>query len=261
MIDAAGALARESRRFHAAFSGCPSDAGVPSCPGWKADDLLWHLAAVQWNWARLVLTGATTREQQRAVGQETPARPAERPALLAFAEEATLELLDALEKRPDDTPAWTWFPPDQSVGFIRRRQVHEALIHRVDAELTAGVPVSTLQPELAEDGIDEVFEVMWAAPSWCRFEAVGRPVQVRATDVERTWLLQPGRGHGLEPGSGDAVDEPTAIQAGDGTPAAALLGTAAELDRWLWGRGDTVQREGDAEALARIEDVVARGMR
>ena len=33
--------------------------------------------------------------------------------------------------------AWTW-STDQTVGFIVRRQAHEALIHRLDAELTAG---------------------------------------------------------------------------------------------------------------------------
>jgi hypothetical protein len=35
------------------------------------------------------------------------------------------------------TPAWTW-SEDHTVGFIRRRQAHEALIHRIDAEQAAG---------------------------------------------------------------------------------------------------------------------------
>ena len=34
-------------------------------------------------------------------------------------------------------PAWTW-SAEQTVGFTLRRQAHEALIHRLDAEQTAG---------------------------------------------------------------------------------------------------------------------------
>ena len=41
---------------------------------------------------------------------------------------------------------------DKTVGYIRRRQAHEALIHRLDAELTAGA-VTPLDPDLAADGV------------------------------------------------------------------------------------------------------------
>ena len=46
------------------------------------------------------------------------------------------------------------------MGFVRRRQAHEALIHRIDAELTAGrrTPVD---PLLGADGVDEALRVMY----------------------------------------------------------------------------------------------------
>ncbi len=47
-------LERESARFAAAIGSAPGAAVVPSCPDWNADDLLWHLAEVQWFWATIV---------------------------------------------------------------------------------------------------------------------------------------------------------------------------------------------------------------
>ncbi|WP_238993563.1 hypothetical protein [Nocardioides caldifontis] len=59
---------------------------------------------------------------------------------------------------------------DRTVGYIRRRQAHEALIHRLDAELTAGT-VTALDPTLASDGVDEALDVMFGGcPPWGSFE-------------------------------------------------------------------------------------------
>src|SRR5215469_6263772 len=126
-------LARESARFAEAITAAPPGATVPSCPGWNADDLLWHLGEVQWLW------GMVVRERVTGDRAETlkPPRPADRAGLAAFYDCASHGLADILAATPPDTPAWTW-SEDQTVGFIRRRQAHEALIHRVDAELTAG---------------------------------------------------------------------------------------------------------------------------
>ncbi|HEY7359904.1 MAG TPA: maleylpyruvate isomerase N-terminal domain-containing protein, partial [Streptosporangiaceae bacterium] len=126
-------LELESARFAEAISSAPPGAQVPSCPDWNADDLLWHLAEVQWLWGTVVRE-RMTGDQAEAL---KPARPTGRAGLAAFFERASRELADVLAATPPGTPAWTW-SEDHTVGFIRRRQAHEALIHRVDAELTAG---------------------------------------------------------------------------------------------------------------------------
>ncbi len=40
-------LARDSARFVSVLRTTPAGTRVPTCPGWDADDLLWHLAEVQ----------------------------------------------------------------------------------------------------------------------------------------------------------------------------------------------------------------------
>ena len=59
----------------------------------------------------------------------------------------------ARRRRPAEE-AWTW-SDDHTVGFILRRQAHEALVHRVDAEQAAGAS-RELDAELAADGVAEV---------------------------------------------------------------------------------------------------------
>src|SRR5205823_7007051 len=85
--------------------------------------------------------------------------PGDRAGLAAFFDRASRELADVLAATPPDTRAWTW-SEDQTVGFIRRRQAHEALIHRVDAELTAGRR-TPMDPGLSADGVDEALRVMY----------------------------------------------------------------------------------------------------
>src|SRR4051794_16209425 len=133
-LDYLGHLEHESARFEAALLTAPADAPVPSCPGWTASDLLWHLAEVQWFWGEIVRSGAKSPDEYAE-----PARPADRTALDAFYRVASGGLLAALAAVDADTPAWTW-SEDQTGGFIPRRQAHEAPGHRGGAQLTAGGP-------------------------------------------------------------------------------------------------------------------------
>lgn len=50
---------------------------------------------------------------------------------------------------------------DQTVGFTRRMQTYEATMHRVDAELTAGLPVGPIAPDVAASAVDHAIDVMW----------------------------------------------------------------------------------------------------
>jgi len=254
-------LELESARFAEAIGGAPPTAPVPSCPGWNADDLLWHLAEVQWFWGTIVrerITGAPADDL-------TPPRPAGRAGLAAFFDRVSRELADVLAATPPGTPAWTW-SEDHTVGFIRRRQAHEALIHRVDAELTAGRR-TPMDPGLSADGVDEALRVMYGGvPPWGTFTPGGAgALRLRASDTGSTWLVTAGRFTGTDPGDGKSYDEPD-IHAADsdpGDPAAAeVVGTAADLDCWLWHRPEytPVVPTGDPEVLARFESVIAPGI-
>ncbi len=125
-------------------------------------------------------------------------------------------------------------------GTTYRRQAHEALIHRVDAELTAGVPVTPLDPALADDGVAEVLGVMYGgAPEWGTFTRTGETFAVHLTD---TGSEPAGRARASSPARCPTAARSTRTRTtswlvDDGpAPVATITGTAADLDTWLWHR-------------------------
>ncbi|MCP4967824.1 MAG: hypothetical protein GY926_21640, partial [bacterium] len=54
MIDYHTAIGTESARFTSLVRNTDHAAPVPSCPGWSAADLTWHLLEVQYFWASIV---------------------------------------------------------------------------------------------------------------------------------------------------------------------------------------------------------------
>ncbi|HEX9065185.1 MAG TPA: maleylpyruvate isomerase N-terminal domain-containing protein [Streptosporangiaceae bacterium] len=266
-LDYLGHLARESALFGHAIDSAAQNAPVPTCPQWTADDLLWHLGEVQWFWGTIV------RERTDAAGAEAakPPRPDGRAALMDFYLSASTALGSALAAASPDDPAWTW-ADDKTVGFIIRRQAHEALIHRVDAELTAGQPRSLMDPGLAADGVDEVLRVMYGGdlPAWGSF-APGRTgsVAVVADDAATAWLAEFGQFTGTDPGDGKSYDQPGIKVTVADPDAAAVTGAAAlirgdgdDLDCWLWRRPVRValDRSGDPAALAALDALLAAGI-
>jgi uncharacterized protein (TIGR03083 family) len=252
-------LARESVRFRAVLAGAADDARVPSCPDWDAVDLHWHLAEVQWFWGEVVRRGIRETAEAEKLERE---RPADRAAVEAAYDEASRGLGDVLATNPPETEVWTW-APEQTVGFIRRRQAHEALIHRVDAELTTG-DRTPLDPALSSDGVDEVLRVMCADPGWGTFTpALEQTVRFVATDTGASWVVTLGRFSGTDPDDGsESVDEGDlrAAPTDDGAATAATVrGAAADLDCWLWNREPLGELEltGDAAVLAALERVKA----
>jgi uncharacterized protein (TIGR03083 family) len=269
-VDLLAALERESARFGEVLAGVPSGVPVPSCPEWTSDDLLWHLTEVQDFWTIIV------RERLADPSAAEPLRrrrPTDRAQLLAAFAEARRELSAVLASTPAETPVWTW-SPDRSAGFVRRRQAHEALIHRVDAELTAATG-SPLPVALASDGVDEALRVMWGTrPPGSTFTADRAPAaRVRTTDTGRSWLLTLG----LLRGAGEPGDEPweeVALEVADHDDgrdvAATLSGRSADLDLYLWNRptpgeagastAPAVERVGDPATLDRLDAMVRQGV-
>jgi uncharacterized protein (TIGR03083 family) len=260
-VDYLAHLASESARFAEVMHQVQPTAPVPSCPDWNADDLLWHLAEVQWFWATVVREKLTGSQ----VDQRTPERPSGRAALFAFFERASHDLGEILAATPPEAPAWTWSQA-QTVGFIRRRQAHEALIHRIDAELTADDRTS-MDPKLSADGVDEALRVMYGGtPEWGRFEPErARTLRLRTSDTGDSWLVTLGLFVGTDPADGTAYREPDINAAGSdpGTPAmAAISGYAGDLDCWLWHRPPVgpVELSGDQDVLGRFESTIAPGI-
>jgi uncharacterized protein (TIGR03083 family) len=252
-------LAAESARFLQVLGATPPDAPVPTCPDWTADDLLWHLGEVQWFWGTIVRDGLTGEQAE----QRKPGRPAGRNTLIEFYRRSSRDLGLALAAAAPDQAAWTW-SDDHTVGFIRRRQAHEALIHRIDAELTAGDRTS-MDPALSADGVDEALRVMFAAlPGWATFTPEpDRTLRVTVTDTADSWLVVLGTMTGSD--GGTSYHEPCIAVADTdpgGEAAAMVSGAAHDLDCWLWGRppAGQVSRTGDPGVLDDFGAIVADGI-
>jgi hypothetical protein len=68
---------------------------------------------------------------------------------------------------------------------------------------------------------------------------------------------------GTSPNTGNTYDQPTPLvaDASRAVPSFVARADAAELDLWLWGRGDVarIEVEGDRDAFTRLTEIVERG--
>jgi uncharacterized protein (TIGR03083 family) len=252
-------LRSESARFRAVLADCDPAARVPACPDWDAADLLWHLAEVQLFWGAIVRDRLDDPDPAEA---DKPDRPADYGELLVLFRDASAALVDALSRTPDDTKVWTWFPTDRTAGFVRRRQAHEALIHRVDAELTADAPVTGFDPALATDGVAEVVDWMYGGiPEWAEHHVDGPVGRLATTDTGARWLVRIGRLSGTSPDTGNTyTDEPTLTRVAEGDPSFSVAGAARDLDAWLWNRPTITEVVADGPDIDRFRAIVAGGV-
>ena len=237
------AVAEEGERFgvvvrevEAGLTTAPDlCAPVPWAPAWTIRDLVGHLGAVH-RWATAIVRAGTT---------DRPAPPPQPPddGLLDWYAAGLTDLLHALRDTPPDAPAWHMSPAaERTAASWVRRQAHELAVHRMDLEVAAGLPVTSVDPELAEDGADEVLRVV--LPRWAHTEplvSATSSVVVRSTDTGRGWTVRVTRGD-VEVHEGDA-----------GAADARLEAPADQLLRRLWGRPAEITATGDpaAESLLR----------
>jgi uncharacterized protein (TIGR03083 family) len=253
-------IERESGRFGNCLAAADPSAPVPTCPGWTADDLLWHLAEVQLFWTAIV---GNRLDDPDLAEEGKPPRPTDHDELVALFRSATPQLLNALSTTPPDTKIWTWVDSDPTAGFVIRWQANEALIHRVDAELAVGDPTG-LDADLATDGIDAALAYVYAdVPAWSTFtpDATGR---LETIDTGATWNLQLGKFSGTSPNTGKVYDNDIirVVEQPDGPPDVVVSGPAADLDQWLFGRrpADPLAITGDQAAFSRLAAIVAAGV-
>lgn len=243
----------ESRRFAEVLSATPPGAPCPTCPDWTASDLLWHLTAVQLFWAAVLFRNVTSDDGVAAVERSRPSRPDSIADMLALREAATARLLTELSRLDDAEPRWSWWPPDQTVGFTRRMQTYEATMHRVDAELAAGLPIGALAADVAAGAVDHAVDVMWAwQPDGSQYERAA-VVELIAIDTGQRWQVDVGA-TGARPRAVRNPDPQVVLTS------AAVRGTAADLALWAWNRGGSVEASGEPYALRALDAVVSRGM-
>jgi uncharacterized protein (TIGR03083 family) len=249
-MDPIAIIRTEARRLADVLAVTDPEARCPTCPDWSVTDLLWHVTMVHFFWAGVVERNARTESDIAAVEKAAPDRPNAMADLLALREQATTALLDQLGRLDDAEPRWTWWPADQTVGFTRRMQTHEVTFHRVDAELAAGVPISTIAPDVAADAVDHAVDVMWGwLPEGASYTAQA-VIEFVATDVDRRWLVEVGH----------ANDRPRAIRATAGQPIATVRGPVDDLALWAWTRGGAVEVSGDTASVTALNAVVNNGI-
>lgn len=168
------------------------DADVPSCPTWTVTDLVLHLGRGQRQVAELVRRGSETPVDIAEVAGTEPDR--DPTSLRAWLTQGAAELHQALAEAGEDRPTWT-FSADGTSMFWARRMAHEAVVHRMDAQLAAGGPlaVTCSTPALHADGISEGLELQTTARPPDQTVGTGQSLHVHATDEslgeDGEWLL------------------------------------------------------------------------
>ncbi len=237
-------LEADFRRLRDVGAGAHPGAEVPSCPGWTMADLLRHVGQVYLDKVECMRLGRSPDSwPPPGLDDEPPLELLDRSYAALTAE------FDA--RRPQDR-VFTWYEPDQSVAFWIRRMAQETVIHRVDAELAAGQPVSGIPGDLAADGIDELLVafVQYGTTNWPEeFAGILKPAGDRLAGV-----VTPGRSWLLRLTSRDVrVAGPAA-----GSPAAAVEGAPADVLLWLWGRGgEGAATMGDQDTIILLREVLA----
>lgn len=260
-MDHVAVIRDEAQRLATVLSSADPEAPVPTCPDWSASDLLWHLTEVHLFWGGILEEGATTDEQVKLIDEAKPERPDTVAGMLPLRAKATDKLSRQLERTHDDVPRWTWWPADQTVGFTRRMQVCEATMHRVDAELAAGVRRTPIRRDVAAALVDQCVDVMWGwMPEWAAYQPDG-VIELIAADTDQRWLVEVGHWTGTGPESGKEFNEPMAKRAAsDATPTATVAAPVIDLALWSWRRGGVVETGGDADLVAAFTTLVENGI-
>jgi uncharacterized protein (TIGR03083 family) len=231
------ALGREGARFITAVDAADKDAMVPSCPEWTVRELAHHMGRVQ-RWAATYVRDArpermTDDERERAWG----AMPADAD-LTGWLRAGLANIVEALEKAPDDLECFTFLAAPSARAFWARRQAHEIAIHRADAQGVTG-DVDDYPADFAVDGVDELLLAFYARRNRVASDEQ-RALGIRATDAGASWMVhfstEGARGErGIEGGTADCV----------------LSGPASAVYLYLWNRTgrQALDVKGDAAVL------------
>jgi uncharacterized protein (TIGR03083 family) len=217
------------------------DRPVPACPPWDVREVVAHLAMVYDNKVIAMRFG-----RQPVEGEWVTDEPFGKDTVEWFADEHAKLLAELAAHKPSDY-AWTWWEPDQTIGFWARRMALETVVHRVDVESGFGVPTG-VDAELAVDGIDEILMVMLDGDDDSEDASKGT-VEVVAGDTAWSVVLEESR---------------TVVTPGRRTsPGAVLSGDPGTLLLYLWGRAqlDAVTLDGDRSLRVHGNEALITAMR
>lgn len=259
-VDRLAVISSESQRLADVLSEVDPERRCPTCPDWSAADLLWHLTNVHFFWAGILKRRVVDAGELPAIERAKPGRPEALTDMLGLREHATAELVEQLARRDDDERCWSWWPPDQTVGFTRRMQTYEATMHRVDAELTAGQPVTMIADDVAAGAVDHAVDVMWG---WLPDDATYRTdanVEFVASDTGLRWLVEVGSWTATNAEDGSVDTGMRARRANGAEPTAVVSGSVADLALWAWTRGGSVEVSGERSSMAALAALISEGM-
>ena len=211
-------VAEQGARIAVVARDGPLRARVPHMRRWTLTDVVAHLGGVH-RWAAGIVSA-------RAMSAGHRRGTATGPELIDWFEDGLTELVAVLAASDFGASCPNFSPgSDKTIGFWARRQAHETLVHRWDAEAAVG-QISAVDSALATDGIDEVLTVFRRARG-------GQPLPgslvLTTTDTRRSWRVSPT----LVPGR---VAISCAESGVPGEVAATVAAPAESLLLALWGR-------------------------
>ena len=240
------ALRTEGERMVAAAAVGDPDGAVPSCPEWTVRDLVRHTGGVH-RWATGFVAGGRT--EPSSSGLDEAGTWPDDDDLAGWLAQGCTALETALAIASDDLECWTFLPAPSPRAMWARRQAHETAVHRVDAQLATGAPVTRCTRAFAADGIDELLALF--VPRRSAKLRADPPVSlaVRCTDVDAWWLLRM---------DADGVTATAGTSSDDAGAACTVSGTAGDLYLALWNRAgaDDLAVEGDRAVLAQFSEAV-----
>jgi uncharacterized protein (TIGR03083 family) len=219
-------LTSEYGMLRGAAESAGLDAPVPSCPDWMVRDLVEHLAEVYLHKVTAMRLGEWPDPWPPDLSGESPRQLLGR---------AYSELIGEFAARPPGAPSPTWYEPQQEVAFWNRRMAQETVIHRIDAELAARLPVTPVPDDIALDGIDEVLT---------RFLAYGSSAWPDEFAAAADGHLESGKGDDIIAVRSGGVawtvrPWPDRVEVDDdssGQVHAVVEAAPDAMLRWLWGR-------------------------
>lgn len=180
-------IRRHCDAFADAVLAADLDTPVASCPEWSVRDLAAHLGGVH-RW----VTAHVGERRQKLVrrGEIDPPMPGGQDAVAAWLREGAAALVAVFREADPDTEVGGFGRP-VTVAWWARRQCHETLVHRADAEIAAGrTPLADVDPEVASDGVDEHLEmIMLASTRRTALHGDGETLHLHATDAAGEWVI------------------------------------------------------------------------